>query len=216
MDFVNASASRSARAALVRKVRGWIEEALGPRDDLDGNGDDANARVSSAAGGEARGATGKRGNEAADGKRSTSSGGALRTDAVSNSDSDSDSDDGLHGYTVLVQEMTCNIPGCAPIETVVAMLKRGANRNGKILKPIAEVTEEDVAQLLVEMIGSPMAGAAADGGGGGGGNSAAESSVLSTQEKRDDQAHPFLCPCCNPEVTKFDKMLMFGPGLDHI
>ena len=73
----------------------------------------------------------------------------------------SDSDDGLHGYTVLVQEMTCNIPGCAPIETVVAMLKRGANRNGKILKPIAEVTEEDVAQLLVEMIGDPTGAAAA-------------------------------------------------------
>jgi hypothetical protein len=211
MDYVNASASRSARAALVRKVRGWIEEALGPRDDLDGNGDDVSAGAAGAAGGEARGATRKRGNgtllNAADDS----------TSPDSDSDSDSDSDDGLHGYTVLVQEMTCNIPGCAPIETVVAMLKRGANRNGKILKPIAEVTEEDVAQLLVEMIGDPTGAAAAtDGGGGGGGNSAAASSVLNTQEKRDDQAHPFLCPCCNPEVTKFDKMLMFGPGLDHI
>ena len=74
MDFVNSGRDRSARAALVRKVRGWIEEAIRPRDDLDGNGDDG---------------------EAEDG-------------------SGSDSDDGLHGYTVLVQEMTCNIPRLRP------------------------------------------------------------------------------------------------------
>ena len=35
----------------------------------------------------------------------------------------------------------------------MAMLKRGANRNGKILKPVAEVTEEDVAALLADLIG---------------------------------------------------------------
>ena len=152
-----------------------------------------------------------KGGETGGGSRGSGGGGGERAGASSDSE-DSEEDDGLHGYTVLVQEMTCNIPGCAPIETVVAMLKRGANRNGKILKPIAEVTEEDVAELLVEMIGDPEATArAADGG-----DDKAGSSATNVQKNRDDQAHPFLCPCCNPEVTKFDKMLMFGPGLDHI
>ena len=66
-----------------------------------------------------------------------------------------------------------------------------------------------VAKGKLKMVGEPDAE-------GEGGVGAAESEAAAAQQKRDDQAHPFLCPCCNPEVTKFDKMLMFGPGLDHI
>ena len=191
MDFINSKANAAVRASFVRTVRGWIEDFLRERTDLDDNATTATAASTTT------------------------------TTSTTTSDSDSD-DDGLHGYTVLVQEMTCTIPGCAPIETVVALLKRGANHNGKIFKPIAEVTAEEAKELLDQMLRGEIF---QDGGASSGKGKEAEladkgeektTTKKSQLMQTDNDPHPFLCPCCNPEVTKFDKMLMFGPGLDHI
>ena len=188
MDFINSKRNAKSRAVFVRTVRGWIEDFLRERTDLD---DDAAPPTT-----------------------------ATPIQTTAKADSSDDEDNGLHGYTVLVQEMACNIPGCAPIETVVALLKRGANHNGKIFKPIAEVTKEEANELLDQMLRGETF---TDGGDAsttsstsGGGEKKATTQKKSQLMQTDNDPHPFLCPCCNPEVTKFDKMLMFGPGLDHI
>ncbi len=223
MDFVNRRAAQAAKREHVRKVRGWLEARVRARGDLDDDedGDDEDGVQDGAGAG--AGAGGGGGGGGGGGRVVVR---AVVVDDDDDDDDDSDDDDGLHGYTVLVQEMTCNIPGCAPIETVVAMLKRSANRNGKIFKPIAEVAEGDVDTLMLELFGDPNAveaSAAADSVSGErktDGAAAAANTTTTTKpkkkKKRDDAGHPFLCPCCNPDVTRFDKMLVFGPGLDHI
>ena len=108
--------------------------------------------------------------------------------------SDSDSDDDLPGgFTVLVQEVACNIPDCAPLEVVVALLKKGLNKSGKILKPAVEVKDEDVELMLCEIFENASGREQ---------NKSAASGVNSSK----GQDHPFMCPCCNPDVTKFDKV----------
>ena len=217
MDFVNLQATQAARRENVRKVRGWLETRMRTRDELDDDDDDDTDGESARASSGARVVV-----------RAVVVAEREVEDHNNDDDDDDDDDDGLHGYTVLVQEMTCNIPGCAPIETVVAMLKRGANRNGKIFKPIAEVTEGDVDALMLELFGDPnsveTAMSAADStsgesktdGAAAATNTTVAAATKKKTKKRDDAGHPFLCPCCNPDVTRFDKMIMFGPGLDHI
>ena len=192
MDFINSKAKQASKASFVHTVRGWIEDFIRLRTDLE---------------------------------TPTTTTTTTKTKTAEDSDSDLDSDDGLFGYTVLVQEMTCTLPGCAPIETVVALLKRNANHNGKIFKPIAEVTLDDAKLIVGKMFGDAepeekdrMHTATAEGGGGGSSSSSSSGEQKSNTPTMvtDNDPHPFLCPCCNPEVTKFDKMLMFGPGLDHI
>jgi hypothetical protein len=185
MDFINSKAKQASKASFVHTVRGWIEDFIRLRTDLE-----------------------------------TPITTTTTTKTAEDSDSDSDSDDGLFGYTVLVQEMTCTLPGCAPIETVVALLKRNANHNGKIFKPIAEVILDDAKLLVGKMFGDAepeekdrMHSAE---GGDTSSSSSGEGKSSTPAMVTDNDPHPFLCPCCNPEVTKFDKMLMFGPGLDHI
>ena len=198
MDYINSNRNAKSRAVFVRTVRGWIEDFLRQRTDLD---DDATPTTTTAT------------------TATTTAAALIQTTKADSSD---DEDDGLHGYTVLVQEMTCNIPGCAPIETVVALLKRGANHNGKIFKPIAEVTKEEANELLDQMLRGETftdggdASTTSSTSGGGSGEKKSTSQKKSQLMQTDNDPHPFLCPCCNPEVTKFDKMLMFGPGLDHI
>jgi hypothetical protein len=60
-------------------------------------------------------------------------------------------------YQVMVTEIQCNDPGCVPIETLVVILlmkqasdtsKERARWADKILKPVAEVTVEDVQSLV--------------------------------------------------------------------
>jgi hypothetical protein len=43
---------------------------------------------------------------------------------------------------VMVTELRCSEPGCPPIETVIAILSKGANRQHKLHKRIEEVDEE--------------------------------------------------------------------------
>lgn len=48
--------------------------------------------------------------------------------------------------TVTVNEITCEVPGCPPLETVVAFWTEGGEKRHhyKIFKPVAEVIEEDL------------------------------------------------------------------------
>jgi nitrate reductase delta subunit len=46
---------------------------------------------------------------------------------------------------ILVAQVTCNLPGCPPLETVVAFWTDGATRHQfKLFKPIAEVVADDL------------------------------------------------------------------------
>ena len=47
--------------------------------------------------------------------------------------------------TILVAEVACNLPGCPPLETVIAFWTEGDKRHHyKIFKPVAEVVEDDL------------------------------------------------------------------------
>jgi len=51
--------------------------------------------------------------------------------------------------TVLVTEIYCDQPGCAPIETLVAILhKDGRREQFKSMRPMREVKKEDVRHFL--------------------------------------------------------------------
>jgi len=46
---------------------------------------------------------------------------------------------------VLVTEIACGLPGCPPLETVVAFWTEGDRRHQfKVFKPVAEVVEDDL------------------------------------------------------------------------
>jgi hypothetical protein len=50
---------------------------------------------------------------------------------------------------IVVTELQCTEPGCPPVETVVALLRAGAEpRQVKVHKPAIEVTEEDLRAAL--------------------------------------------------------------------
>ena len=50
---------------------------------------------------------------------------------------------------VIVTEVQCNAPDCVPIETLVILYGTNAKWSGKILRPVAEVREEDVKTLEI-------------------------------------------------------------------
>jgi hypothetical protein len=55
---------------------------------------------------------------------------------------------------VLVSEMACTVPGCPPLETVVAFWTEDERRHQfKLYKPLREVQYDDVGWLM----GSPVA-----------------------------------------------------------
>ena len=49
---------------------------------------------------------------------------------------------------VLVTEIYCDQPGCAPIETLVAILETGGRRQFKMGRPMREVGKEDIPHML--------------------------------------------------------------------
>ena len=47
--------------------------------------------------------------------------------------------------SILVTELTCGLPGCPPLETVVAFWTEGPTRHQfKLFKPVREVVEDDL------------------------------------------------------------------------
>ena len=45
---------------------------------------------------------------------------------------------------ILVAEVACAVPGCPPIETVIAFWSEERRHHFKVFKPVAEVTEDDL------------------------------------------------------------------------
>ena len=43
-----------------------------------------------------------------------------------------------------VAEVACSLPGCPPIETVIAFWSDGQRHHTKVFKPVAEVVEDDL------------------------------------------------------------------------
>jgi hypothetical protein len=51
---------------------------------------------------------------------------------------------------ILVSELRCTEPGCPPIETAIALLRKGSEpRQVKIHKPAIEVTVEDLRAAIL-------------------------------------------------------------------
>ena len=50
----------------------------------------------------------------------------------------------LGDAAVLVAEVACAVPGCPPIETVIAFWSDGLRYHFKVFKPVADVTEGDL------------------------------------------------------------------------
>ena len=50
--------------------------------------------------------------------------------------------------TVLVAEIYCDQPGCAPIETHVAVLKPASREQFRIMRPMKEVIKEDIRAMI--------------------------------------------------------------------
>jgi hypothetical protein len=45
---------------------------------------------------------------------------------------------------ILVAEVACAVPGCPPIETVIAFWSEERRHHFKVFKPVAEVTDDDL------------------------------------------------------------------------
>jgi hypothetical protein len=50
----------------------------------------------------------------------------------------------LDDVAILVAEIACAVPGCPPIETVIAFWADGRRHHFKVFKPVAEVTDDDL------------------------------------------------------------------------
>jgi nitrate reductase delta subunit len=48
------------------------------------------------------------------------------------------------GTAILVAEVACAVPGCPPLETVIAFWSDERRHHTKIFKPVAEVLEDDL------------------------------------------------------------------------
>jgi nitrate reductase delta subunit len=46
--------------------------------------------------------------------------------------------------TILVSEVTCQLPGCPPLETVVAFWTEKGRHHFKVFKPVAELVPDDL------------------------------------------------------------------------
>jgi len=50
----------------------------------------------------------------------------------------------LGDTAILVAEVACAVPGCPPVETVIAFWSSGRRHHFKVFKPVAEVREDDL------------------------------------------------------------------------
>ena len=51
---------------------------------------------------------------------------------------------GLGDTAILVAEVACAVPGCPPVETVIAFWSEERRHHFKVFKPVAKVTEADL------------------------------------------------------------------------
>lgn len=49
-----------------------------------------------------------------------------------------------HDTAILVAEIACTVPGCPPLETVIAFWSGERRHHTKVFKPVAEVVAEDL------------------------------------------------------------------------
>ena len=49
---------------------------------------------------------------------------------------------------IIVSEIRCDQPGCAPVETIIAILEEAGRRQFKAPRPMKEVIKEDMRHLL--------------------------------------------------------------------
>lgn len=49
--------------------------------------------------------------------------------------------------TILVTELRCDQPGCAPVETIIAVLDPAGRKQWKSPRPMKEVRKEDIPHL---------------------------------------------------------------------
>jgi nitrate reductase delta subunit len=62
---------------------------------------------------------------------------------------------------VFVSQITCTVPGCPPLETVVAFWTEGERRHHfKVFKPVVEVVEDDLPPSWMKnsLVDSDLAG----------------------------------------------------------
>jgi len=62
----------------------------------------------------------------------------------------------LGNGAILVAEIACALPGCPPLETVIAFWSDGRRHHTKVFKPVAEVVQDDLPpRWLKEVIAVP-------------------------------------------------------------
>jgi hypothetical protein len=54
--------------------------------------------------------------------------------------------------TIMVAEVTCAVPGCPPLETVVAFWIEGTRHHFKVFKPVAEVVADDLPPAFLKNV----------------------------------------------------------------
>lgn len=50
----------------------------------------------------------------------------------------------LSDEAITVAEVACTLPGCPPLETVIAFWSGGRRHHTKVFKPVTEVVEDDL------------------------------------------------------------------------
>jgi nitrate reductase delta subunit len=50
--------------------------------------------------------------------------------------------------TILVAEIFCDMPGCAPVETHVALLRPEGREQFRMMRPMKEVIKEDIRAMI--------------------------------------------------------------------
>jgi len=64
--------------------------------------------------------------------------------------------------TVMAAELVCAVPGCPPLETVVAFWVGETRHHFKVFKPLAEVVEDDLPPAWLKSGLADVAGAGCD------------------------------------------------------
>ncbi|HEY2532840.1 MAG TPA: hypothetical protein VGJ20_33750 [Xanthobacteraceae bacterium] len=52
--------------------------------------------------------------------------------------------------TIMVSQLSCTLPGCPPLETVVVFWTAAGRHHFKIFKPIADVAEDDLPPAFMK------------------------------------------------------------------